>query len=264
METPQDLKALFPRFQDYKNVPYLHAAAALLISFVGDNDAALRVLQKANDLRKADGQPVLDFKDFTFLFVIAQLSYHQQGRVGDIWSSYFGLLDELRSAARSRIRNLERAKEECGTTLDLLCFAQIYKVVAINTAAFYVAQDLARGNEYAKNYTARLQENTEEIKRLVSESDRRDSKRNAFYDYIQADKYSLLDTYAFARLVLEGGKPYPDNELIKIETIGVLKKVIEHREEQIIKTRPQIDRFVLSQLKISREHLKQAQELVGE
>jgi hypothetical protein len=273
-KTAQDLKTLFPRFHDYKNVPYLHVTAAYLISFAGDGDKAMLVLQKANDLQKADGQPVLDFKDFTFLYLIGRLSYYQ-GRVGDISGSYFGFFNELRAATRSRIDNLERAKEECGNAEppDPLCFAQIYEVVAKNLAAYYVAEDLARGNAYAKNYTARVHEYAEEIKSLAGELDKGGFRKNAFYTYLQGDKYGMLDTYAYATLVLEASKPNPDYDLIKKDVVDVLRGVVEHREEEIVKKFKglsqadrylQVDRYQLAQLRISQAHLASARELVGE
>ena len=269
METPKDLKALSRKFQDYNNVPYLHVAAALLISFTGDSDNALRVLQKAKDLQRADGRPALDFKDFTFLYLMARLSYYQS-RPGDMSNLYLGSLNEMRDLARSRIKILEQAKEQCemdssprGINLSPLCFAQIYEVVATNLTAWFLSEDLARGNEYAKNYTAQLQEDAEEIKRLLDELHKHGPNKNSFYSYLQNDEDGLLDTYAYAKLVLESRKPNPDYDLIKKEVIGVLRKVIGHREEKI-KNSPQIDRYELGQLKVSQAHLASAQDLAGE
>jgi hypothetical protein len=258
---PRDIKN-FPTFQKYQNLPYLHAAAALFISFMGDGDKALQVLQKASDLYKPNGQPVLDFKDYTFLLAMGHLSYFQ-GRSSKV-TSYFDPFNEMRAIARSRIEQLER-KRECEADLSPICYAQIYEIVALNQAAYYLAEDLARGNEEAKGYTARIGEYAREIKHVVDEVDNHTAKSNYFYgSYVKPDMYALLDTYAYATLVVEAEKPNPDYGLIRKEVIDVLKRVVEHVEEQIPKHSSKIDALDIAQLKIIQAHLASARQLVGE
>jgi hypothetical protein len=68
----------------------------------------------------------------------------------------------------------------------------------------------------------------------------------------------MLDTYAYATLVLEASKPNPDYDLIKKDVVDVLRGVVEHREEEIVKKFKglsqadrylQVDRYQLAQLK---------------
>jgi hypothetical protein len=259
--TPRDIKN-FPTFQKYQNLPYLHAAAALLISFTGDGDKALQVLQKASDLYKPNGQPVLDFKDYTFLLTMGHLSYFQ-GRSSKV-TSYFDPFNEMRAIARSRIEQLER-KHQCEADLSPICYAQIYEIVAMNQAAYYLAEDLARGNGEVKSYTSRIKEYGREIKRVVDEVDNHTAKGNYFYvSYVKPDMYALLDTYAYATLAVEAEKPNPDYDLIRREVIDVLKRVVEHLEEQIPKYSSKIDTLGIAQLKIAQAHLASARQLVGE
>jgi hypothetical protein len=247
---------LFPRIQDYANVPYLHVAAALLISFMADGDTALQVLQNA--------KPKLHIKDHFFLMTIAQLSYYQ-GKPGEMSGLYFGQLNELRHAARSRIELLESAGEKCSADGGLLCRQQISEFGATNAATYFLAEDLARGSEYAIPYAARLQEYAEEIKRWTDELDKLGAKKSGFYSFVQSEKYTCLDTYAYAELVLEARKRNPDHDLIKKKVVPIFRKVVEHFRENV-DNEPHIDRSspMLVQLRIAQEHLASAVAFVGE
>lgn len=254
--------SLFPALHNYKHIPYLYAAAALLISFTGDSDKALRVLQKADDLQDdATGGPGLYFKDFTFLSTAGRLKYYQ-GKPGDLAHSYLGDLDTLRTKSQDHVKILERAKAECVFVESLPCREQVYVLNATNMSAYFLAEDLARGSEYAANHTAQLQELADQIKRTMDEA-RGESGRNGFYNYIKTNEDSFLDTYAYVILVLEARKSNPDYDLIRKEVIVRLKRVVEHLKKLIESERP-VNAFDLATLAISQAHLASAQDMVGE
>jgi hypothetical protein len=177
---------------------------------------------------------------------------------------------------------LEAGKEKCGADDSPLCFAQIYQLVAENLTAYYLAEDLARGNDYAKSYRATIAEYTERIKRIVDDSDTRDSVlgrlrsyllplpdgNNQFDAYISSDKDGFLDTYAFATLALEATKPMPDYDRIKREVSDVLKRVVERNRRHLTDALKDGDSSAIvrlaSALKTAQSHLTSAQGLIGE
>jgi hypothetical protein len=93
---PTDADKL-PSYGEYKHLPYLHAAAALLISFMGDSATALEVLHRAYE-EKQDNKPVLEFRDYRFLFVMGKLAFFQ-GNPNDV-SLYYDPLNEMWNLAR--------------------------------------------------------------------------------------------------------------------------------------------------------------------
>ena len=139
-------------------------------------------------------------------------------------------------------------------------------------AAYFIAEDLARGYEEAKSHVTQLQEDTAELKRLVDDSDRRKRgfEQNPLDKEIQAERDTYLDTYSFATLVLEAQKPNPDFDMIKANVIPTLNRAIDHFERRIVQKEegpPQerhIDRIDLAQWRIMQQHRAAAQEFVGE
>ena len=146
---------------------------------------------------------------------------------------------------------------------QLLCREQIYEIISANLMANFLAEDLARGNEYANDYTARLKENIDEIKRVLDEIDKGGAAKSAFYSYVETAQDSLLDTYAFGTLVLEAQRPNPDYDRINKEVVPNLTKVLEHLEGSIAK-KPQVDRADFAELRVVQAHLASARELMGQ
>lgn len=245
----------FPSFQNNKNVPYLYVTAALLSSFLADDDKALRILQKAKDSN-------LIIKDYFFLYMIARLFYYT-GKPGDIADSYFGPLNEMYSTARSRIDSLQRANQKCVKEVDLLCREQKAEVIAIDAITYYIAEDLARGSKDVTSYVARLKEYAGELKRITDEAGNHTSSSNDYYTYVRGEKYRYLDTYAYAVLILEAQKSNPDYDLIRRKVVGSLEEVVENVSAKDARS-AKIDRANLAQLRIFQAHLASAKSLVGE
>ncbi|HLH98828.1 MAG TPA: hypothetical protein VKW08_27265 [Xanthobacteraceae bacterium] len=244
----------FPRIQDYRTLPYLYVAAAYFLSFMGDDDKARKLL------READSE--LDFKDYGFLWAIGRLNYYE-GKPGDISKLYFGPLDEIRQRARSHIAVLSRARQQCAKEDDLLCREQVAEYLAINDGAYFLAEDVARGSSYAIPYTGQLAEYAQQIKLVMDEVDERKAAKNPFYDYVETDRYSLGDTYAFAVLVLEARKANPDYDMIRNKVVAELERDVEHIEESF-KNAQEVDKSGRVALKTVRAHSAAALELAGE
>lgn len=242
-------------FQENKNVPYLYVTAALLTSFMADDDEALRILQRAKDSS-------LYIKDYFFLYMIARLFYYT-GKPGEIADSYFGPLNEMYSMARTRIDTLQRANQKCVKDVDLLCREQRAEVIAIDAITYYIAEDLARGSKDVTSYVARLKEFAGELKRIADEADNDTSNSNDYYSFVRGEKYRYLDTYAYAALILEAQKSNPDYDLIRRKVVGSLEEVVENVSAKDARS-ARIDRANLAQLRIFQAHLASAKSLVGE
>ena len=255
---------LFPEIRKYGNIPYLYVAAALLVSFVGDNDKALRILQAA--------EPKLLFKDYYFLQLKARLSYYN-GKPGDIWRTYLGPLDEMRSIARNHIDVLEKKNEECETPdkTKLICRDLVAELQAKNFIAYFIAEDLARGSDFVGPYVVRLQEYADDMKRIIDEPISHNTRHIGFYQILGQGSYdhyfpirdAVLDTYAYALLVLEARKPSPDYDVIKSKVIPMLKKTSD-RLHSLYENDVAIERTALYQLRVAKAHLASAREFVGE
>jgi hypothetical protein len=248
-ESVSDRETLSPKFGHFKNVPYLYVTAAWLISFMNDRDKALRVLQNA--------QPMLDYEDFNFQYTSALLSYYQ-GKPGDLSKLYLGHLDDLRKNSLERIRRLEAGKQKCESPTSLPCRERIYELVGTNMAAYFLAEDLARDSVYVKPHVAQLQEFAEEIKHVVGELDAHKLPSNGFDWYVQRNKETFLDTYAYATLVVEAQKPNLDCDLIRKEVVRRLERVVENIGNKTA-SQTQIDKIDLSDFRAARAHLEAAQ-----
>ena len=273
-EMPTPVEGL-PNYDEYKNLPYLHAAAAIFISFMGDTDKALHVLQDAYEGRDVS-QPALEFKDYNFLFVLGKLAFYQ-GDPDDV-SSYYNPLNDLWDLARHRKIALEKTAlesvdEKCGDgeeRISPLCYAQIFEIAAADSASYYLAEDLARGNQRAAEYKARIKELAASLKEATEDLSVHGSN-NQFYSYLRDEKYDLLDTYAYATLVLEATKVSPDYDVIRREAFDVLELVTERRGEKrktdFIETERGLSetkrKVLISERKITQAHLESAKEFLG-
>ena len=257
-----------PLIRDYKNrrLPYLYVAGALLISFIGDNDKALQVLNEAHEANTLADKN--DFSDLTYLWILARLRYYHD-HPGPIRDAYLRPLTKIHDMARSRIKVIESAKEPVTCTdkdtadNNMLCRYKFAELTAINIAAFYITEDIARGNNDAKNHKTELQGYVEEIKRSLDELEKLGSNKDGFYRQVEAYKYDLLDTYAFATLVLEASKPNPDYDVITKNVIHTLEKLVEDLERDLT-NKPQPSKQKLTAWRLARAHLMSATDFVGE
>jgi hypothetical protein len=163
--------------------------------------------------------------------------------------------------------NLQSNNAKCGddpSRISPLCYAQIYQIAAADLAAYYLAEDLARGNQRAAGYKNRIKELASSLDAAVKDLHTQ-RLNNQYYSYLRDDQYDLLDTYAYATLVLETTKYSPDYDLIRREALDVLEAVAEHREENISPNLTETERQeLISEIKITQAHLESAQEQIGQ
>jgi hypothetical protein len=217
------------------------------MSFMTDNDLALRILRRA--------EKSLVFKDYGSLLYSANLRYFQGHLETEL--PYFSYLDGLMLVAREHQQTINRAENRCSATNSCKVLETAIKSLrerarraelqAINVAAYYIAEDLARDVKAAVSFQPLLEEYASEIYKAIQLKED------------EANKHAYLDTYAYASLVLEARKVSPDVEKFKRLTF-ILEGVVANLELELMRSPPS-SRIDLTELNIARTHLATARDL---
>jgi hypothetical protein len=258
--------SMYPKIGEYTNLPYLYVAASYLFSFMTDDDAALRVLRKAEHNVGPDQRPALAFKDYGFMFSVARLTYYL-GKPGSLEDSYFSYLNLARERAAERIDEVKGklsscANKDCKDQLEsYISHNWNYELQAINDLTYFLAEDLARDSPFALPYKGRAEEYAAQLERIVTNSVNRTAPDK--YQYlVKGDEYYLMDSYVYMKMVLEARKSNPDVEKFK-SFKREFQKIVERLEESAGKL-PNVKKSDLTTLRIARAHLASARELSGE
>ncbi len=239
-----------PEIRKYKDMPYLYVAALLFTALMRDEDVSLKIINDKIEL---------PFKDYAFRTYAAHLAYN----LGRPTKAVLELVEGMRQIARDHHEKLRLKDEECKKRkcdppeLEMISRQRRREraawTFATNSLTYYVAGDLVQGGKAGEGYRSRLEEFAEELRAVV-----KDMKDVLADD----DKYSYIDSYAYATIVLEAQKKSLDLEKIKI-TLAELEKVVEYwgkRASDEIRA----DRVVINILKITRAHLSAARELANQ
>jgi hypothetical protein len=248
-----DQEDLLPAFSEYKDLPYLYVAAALAASFMEDSDKALQIL---------DAAASFDFPDYFFLQLQARLRFYLS-KPGNLLQSYLGPLELMRTTAQKRIKVLQAAKQECRTDTDLLCREQYAEMGAINIAAYFLAEDVARDSPYAQRYAPLLQDYVHELSRIVDQWDNPASTTASVYSLHRDERDKFADTYGYATLVLEARKPTPDYDMVKRKVIPLLDSAVTHLRLEMEGKR-NVTRSEARIVRVPEGHLISAHDFVGE
>jgi hypothetical protein len=242
----------YPKISDFTDSPYLYAAAAHLLNFLGDNEAAVGLLTNAKP----------KFKDYGFLTVEAWLRYFQ----GAPPEYFVRPLEEIRSTARIHQAVIEGVKNRCaiGPCDSKRRIARLAKkltkrergaeLYAVNEIVYDLSEDLARGTQGAVSYQALAETLAGELLAAASDKD------NAPY------RDNFLDTYAYVSIVLEARKPDPDVNTFR-KMARILENVVENQSRVLADQTSSgavVSRADLSGLRISRTHLAAARQLAGD
>ena len=237
----------YPDIRKYHATPYLHVAALLFALFMRDDDVALRVVEQ--------NQNRLKFKDYRFLQFSGSLLNFRGGAIG----TGLEMFDEMRRTSTARRDDLRDKQESCkqnGCTpvrLQLISEhlnrTRTAALLATNYLAYYVSDDLAQGGKGGERFAARLEDMASDIKKAIERGDDEDNR------------YSNLDTYAYAIIVLEARKKDPNTERIR-KMIAELEKVVEFLDDTVSKSIT-ANRYDINTLKIARAHLAFARELAA-
>jgi hypothetical protein len=191
-----------PAASEFKTLPHLFTAMAVLFAFVKNDDVALQTL--------LDAEPALDFADLNEPFFKAQLMYYRHEPV----SRYLGVLDRMRTVAHQREALIERVLARCGDHCSpevknwapkLLQRERLGNLFAINFAAYAITSDVAEGLRSAESRFPIALQLADEIEKLMQDDTRLKIE----------DKGVYLDTAAFVHIVEEARKPIRDTDHIR-------------------------------------------------
>ena len=142
--TPEDpaVVSALPRYPDYRMLPHLFVAMSSLLLFIEDDERAVQVLKL--------GQGA-DFKDYNLPYYMGRIVYFQ----GNTADYYVPLFEQMRLRARSDEKLAQAAIARCSapncSAADQKVLASFVKrgrtaeIVAMNSVAYGIAQDLAAG-----------------------------------------------------------------------------------------------------------------------
>jgi hypothetical protein len=237
----------FPRFAEFAELPYLYNVAAALMAILNESEAGLGILEHA---KSKVGERI----DYFFLTLAA----HFQRSLGYPAASTAKLYNDWRQIAVKRQRQLD---EQCRTRCEPAKEAIIRhlqdrhrraEIIAINFLVYHVSEDLARGVQSAKRWEVAAEQQAAELKKMI------DNKEVA--RLLPGYYHDVLDTYAYARMVIEAQKSRPDTQVFKEmqrELQGVVSHFAERADEKPSK-------YTYWQLNAAQTHYNSARELSGE
>jgi hypothetical protein len=126
----------YPRIAQHAHLPYLHVAAAALLAFGNDTDLALRVLEK--------GEPKIELEDYRLLLFTFEFRYYK----GEPAATGLAPLEKLLQIAIGHQRAIEAHCRlgACSEEIEeLRKRARLAEIIGMNSIAYRVAVDLARG-----------------------------------------------------------------------------------------------------------------------
>lgn len=235
----------YPRITSSGDLAYLYVPAALLSFFSGEAETALRILEKA--------KRGLSYPDHKVLLLLGQFRRYRGYPTGRIVEPY----REMEALARSRKSRLpDDCAKRCDEKLRKVFEREVFYLrVAINNIAAAIADDLARGYHSAKA----MEVTAESYVKLVEEI-------LASKDLSQQELEPYIDTYAFAKIVLEAQKKDPDKKVIE-KMARLLQGIVEAIQDRIdvsINDGKQPDPVDLYDLATARVHLNSARDLAGD
>jgi len=226
---------------------------------VAETEAALKLLEHAKDeiVKRNDKRKLPQHTDYGFLTRLAQASLYQGRPAVDVSVLY----EKMRETAADRQLRLDR---HC----DLLtCDAvkrhtvkamrnrhRAAEIFAMNEFVYAASEDLARGIESASILESKVQAYALALKEVIEEKDLLRTLG------LEDGRYDMLDTYAYAQLVLEARKRDRDIAVFR-RMRRILQDVVAAFEKRANKE-PHRKNYLA--LNAARLHLQSARELSGE
>jgi hypothetical protein len=240
----------FPMMYDYRHLPYLYVASALLMHFLQDDDVALQILRK----NRTTANP-----DALYWKLLASFNYYQGRDTDEVVEP----LEKWHLAIESRLEKIRDCQCDREKQKRMHDREARNEIIMMNNYGYYVSEDLARGVKSAEQFAATAQDYLLRIKRAVDTGDAAAGDSD--------DKDDFLDTYAYGTIVMEARKSTPEVETFR-EMSHLLAELVEHYERKLRDRDPTsdsgeghlADHFDAAALKAVRVHYAAARELAGE
>lgn len=205
--------------QDFSELPHFFVARAFLLLFVGNDELALRELQKARHGWKMD--------DVISGYLMGRVSYFQ----GEPIDRYIDTLEKMKRVVKDRQGVIRAVTAKCGATCSthvkeweplLMAALRRAEFIALNFIAYGIAQDLAQGMKHAEPLLPIAEDYAIQLKKYI------DSGSNLS----EEERDNILDTAAFVTIVSQVGRKERDQKTIKeaVKTLDALVARAEQRE----------------------------------
>ncbi len=235
----------YPRISDSRDLPYLYVPAAFLIFFSGETETALRILEKARSR--------LIYQDHKVLALIGLFRSYRGQPAAKVIEPY----KEMEKLAKQRKALFpDNCATRCDDKLKKVWEREVfYERVAINNVASAIADDLARGYNSAKDLEATAEIYTKLLEDILSAKDLAPEAAEAF-----------IDTYAFAKAVIEAHKKTPDKAVF-VKMARMLQGVaeaIDYRIRDALDKGQQPRQAEIAKLNTVRVHLNSVRDLASD
>jgi hypothetical protein len=249
----------YPRISKAQGLPYLYSAAAMLLVFVGEYRSALDLLEVSrydiNTLRSENWpKSKFAFDDYRYLSFLGILRQSQGQPAGRSVQPY----EEMRNIAYRRQEMLRAycAKTKCDDVMNsLIARERSAELLAMNNFSMFVAEDLARGLNAAKDFEVMAESYANKLKEAVDMSEGDQDERDAY-----------TDTYAYTLMAIEAQRPSPNRENLR-KLARTLEELVERYENnllEIVRASRQPSQSDLNALTWARIHYNSARELAGD
>jgi hypothetical protein len=206
------------RHQYFSDLPHLFVSRAFLLLFVGNDELALRELQKARHSWKMD--------DLYSGYLMGRVSYYR----GEPIDQYVETLEKMKTVAKDRQEVIRKVTAACGAKCSvdvqqwepmLIAGLRRAEHVALNFIAYGIAQDLAQELKQAEPLRPIAEDYASQLKKYVESA--------AALDEVERD--SMLDTAAFVTIVSQAARKERDQKVLKdaVDTLAALVARAEQR-----------------------------------
>jgi hypothetical protein len=217
----------------FSDLPHLFVSRAFLLLFVGNDELALRELQKAQHDWKMD--------DIYSGYLMGRVSYYQ----GRPIEQYVDTLENMKTVAKDRQEVIRTVTAACGTK----CSADVQQwgpmltekfrrneYIALNFIAYGIAQDLAQELKQAEARRSIAEDYASQLKKYV------ESATDA------AERDSMLDTAAFVTIASQAGREERDQKAIK-DAVDTLATLVARAEQRAAKETNKEVRLTLKEMR---------------
>lgn len=205
-------------YQYFSDLPHLFVSRAFLLLFIGNDDLALRELQKARPGWKVD--------DIYSGYLMGRVSYYQ----GRPIEQYIEALENMKTVAKDRQEVIRTVTAACGAKCSpnvqrwaaiLTARLRRAEYIALNFIAYGIAQDLAQGlkqaeprRPIAEDYASQLMKYAESAVALE-----------------EGERDSMLDTAAFVTIVSQADRKERDQKAVK-DAVNKLATLVARAEQR--------------------------------
>jgi hypothetical protein len=222
--------------QYFSDLPHLFVSRAFLLLFVGNDELALRELQKAQRDWKMD--------DIYSGYLMGRVSYYQ----GRPIEQYVETLEKMKTVAKDRQEVIRAVTEACGgakCSEDVQQWGPMLmkefrraENIALNFIAYGIAQDLAQELKPAEPLRPIAEDYASQLKKYAESA----------VEGVEVERDAMLDTAAFVTIASQAGREKRDQKAIK-DAVDTLATLVARAEQRAAKETNKTARLALREIR---------------